>query len=234
MPYFLLIREVFDMIWCYKYCCRCTYLSTNRPCSDDNNHCTYLSTNRPCSDDNNHCTYLSTNRPCSDDNNHSRKRPKDYYRSNYNTRKDGIKKDGINGKKFPELEKESLFPQTDETGRKFLSARKEHEPALTCPHRTKCHGYKHSCNKGHCATYSNEICKIFLEAFQSGSGAGERWINQKIDRLSKNRNALEAFQGNMKSLLKEAAQKPKTELNAWNLGFWHGALLRLQTISPED
>nr|YP_009340218.1 hypothetical protein Lo_pol1Pt0118 [Lobelia polyphylla]APQ39701.1 hypothetical protein Lo_pol1Pt0118 [Lobelia polyphylla] len=154
--------------------------------------------------------------------------PKDSYR------KDGIKKDRINGKKFPELEKESLFPQTDETRRKFLSARKEHEPALTCPHQKKCHGYKHSYNKGHCETYSNDTCKIFLEAFHSGNVAGERWIKKKIQRLSKNRNALEAFQGTIKSLLKEAAQKPKTELNAWNLGFWHGAFLRLKTISPED
>nr|YP_009403216.1 hypothetical protein Dial_fl1Pt0119 [Dialypetalum floribundum]ASA34409.1 hypothetical protein Dial_fl1Pt0119 [Dialypetalum floribundum] len=181
--------------------------------------------------------YLSANRPkdCSKYN-ISINRPKDCskYKRKDGIKKDGIKKDRINGKKFPELEKESLFPQKDETGRKFLSARKEHEPALTCPHQTKCHGYKHSCNKGHCETYSNESCKIFLEAFQWGSGAGERWINQKIQRLSKNRNALEAFQGNIKSLLKEAAQKPKTELNAWNLGFWHGALLRLQTIKPED
>nr|YP_009404497.1 hypothetical protein Lo_dav1Pt0118 [Lobelia davidii]ASA36122.1 hypothetical protein Lo_dav1Pt0118 [Lobelia davidii] len=182
----------------------------------------------------------------------------DYYSSNYNSKKEGgingkrcpelekeggingkrcpelEKEGGINGKRFPELEKESLFPQTEETGRKFLSARKKHEPALTCPHGKKYHGYKHSYNKGHCDTYSNETGKIFLEAFQSGSGAGERWINQKIQRLSKNRKALEAFQGNIKSLLKEAAQKPKTELNAWNLGFWHGALLRLRRLSPED
>nr|YP_009404586.1 hypothetical protein Lo_don1Pt0118 [Lobelia doniana]ASA36391.1 hypothetical protein Lo_don1Pt0118 [Lobelia doniana] len=150
--------------------------------------------------------------------------------SDYNSRKKG----GINGKRFPELEKESLFPQTEETGRKFISARKKHEPALTCPHGKKYHGYKHSYNKGHCDTYSNETGKILLEAFQSGSGAGERWINQKIQRLSKNRKALEAFQADIKSLLQEAAQKPKTELNAWNLGFWHGALLRLPRLSPED
>nr|YP_009405750.1 hypothetical protein Lo_san1Pt0118 [Lobelia sancta]ASA37825.1 hypothetical protein Lo_san1Pt0118 [Lobelia sancta] len=175
-------------------------------------------------------TYLSANRPKDCYNSANYNSPKDYYSSHYNPKKKKSKKgDGINGKRFPELEKESLFPQTDETGRKFLSARKKHEPALTCPHGKKCHGYKHSYNKGHC-----ETCKIFLEAFQSGSGAGERWINQEIQRLSKNRKALEAFQGTIKSLLKEAAQKPKTELNAWNLGFWHGALLRLQRLSPED
>nr|YP_010850027.1 ORF present in extra-plastid DNA segment [Lobelia pyramidalis]WGH11450.1 ORF present in extra-plastid DNA segment [Lobelia pyramidalis] len=163
----------------------------------------------------------------------SRNSPKDYYSLDYNL-KEKKEKGGINGKRFPELEKESLFPQTEETGRKFLSARKKHEPALTCPHGKKYHGYKHSYNKGHCYTYSNETDKIFLEAFQSGSGAGERWINQKIQRLSKNRKALEAFQANIKSLLTEAAKKPKTELNARKLGFWHGALLRLDRLSPED
>nr|YP_010849856.1 ORF present in extra-plastid DNA segment [Lobelia montana]WGH11184.1 ORF present in extra-plastid DNA segment [Lobelia montana] len=197
-------------------CYHCsTHISTNRPKNGSNY------TNNTKADGSNvgcyHCsTHISTNRP---------KNGSNY---NYNS-----PKDGINGKKFPELEKESLFPQTDSAERKFISARKEHEPALTCPHGKKCHRYKHSYNKGHCETYS---CKIFLEAFQSGREAGERWINQKIKihRLSKNRKALEAFQGNMKSLLKEAAQKPKTELHFWNLGFWHGALLRLQTISPED
>nr|YP_009403126.1 hypothetical protein Cya_lep1Pt0116 [Cyanea leptostegia]ASA34319.1 hypothetical protein Cya_lep1Pt0116 [Cyanea leptostegia] len=128
---------------------------------------------------------------------------------------------GINGKRFPELEKESLFPQIDES----LSARKKYKPVLTCPYGKKCHGYKHSYNKGHCD---------FLEAFQWGSKGGEEWLTEKIPRLSKNRKALEVFQGNIKSLLKEAAQNPKTEVNAWNLGFWHGALLRLQRISPED
>lgn len=177
-------------------------------------------------------TYLSAN--C----------PKDYYKkdyykddyykddssSDYNSKPKKSKKgDGLNGKRFPELEKESLFPQTDEIGRKFLSARKKHEPALTCPHGKKCHGYKHAYNKGHCETW-----EIFWQAFQWGSESGERWINQKIPRLSKNRKALEAFQENIKPLLKEAAQKPKTELNAWNLGFWHAAFLRLQRLSPED
>nr|YP_009406823.1 hypothetical protein Tr_kau1Pt0118 [Trematolobelia kauaiensis]ASA39344.1 hypothetical protein Tr_kau1Pt0118 [Trematolobelia kauaiensis] len=169
-------------------------------------------------------TYLSANRPKDCYNS------LDSYSPDYNPKKKKSKNgDGINGKRFPELEKESLFPQTDETGRKFISARKKHEPAPTCPHGKKCHGYKHSYNKGHCETY-----KSFLEAFQWGKGTGERWINQKIPRLSKNRTALEAMQGNIKSLLKEAAQKPKTELNAWNLGFWHGALLPLQRLSPED
>nr|YP_009403867.1 hypothetical protein Lo_abe1Pt0117 [Lobelia aberdarica]YP_009404137.1 hypothetical protein Lo_bam1Pt0117 [Lobelia bambuseti]ASA35133.1 hypothetical protein Lo_abe1Pt0117 [Lobelia aberdarica]ASA35403.1 hypothetical protein Lo_bam1Pt0117 [Lobelia bambuseti] len=175
-------------------------------------------------------TYLSANRPKDCYNSPNSNSPLDYYSTDYNPKKkktqDG---DGINGKRFPELEEESLFPQTDETGRQFLSARKKHEPALTCPHGKKCYGYKHSYNKGHC-----ETCKIFLEAFQLGSGAGERWINEKIQRLSKKRKALEAFQGTIKSLLKEAAQKPKTKINAWNLGFWHGALLWLQRLSPED
>nr|YP_009402947.1 hypothetical protein Ce_gra1Pt0118 [Centropogon granulosus]ASA34140.1 hypothetical protein Ce_gra1Pt0118 [Centropogon granulosus] len=167
--------------------------------------------------------------------------------------KDSIKKNEINGKKFPEWEKNSIFPQTEETGRKLISDRNEHEPALTCPHRKKCHGYKHepaltcphrkkchgykhSYNKDHCETYANDTCKIFLEAFHAGSAAGERWLTHKIkiNRLSKNRNALEALQGDIKSLLKEEAQKPKTKLNTWNLGFWHGAFLRLKTISPED
>nr|YP_009339683.1 hypothetical protein Lo_bon1Pt0114 [Lobelia boninensis]APQ39076.1 hypothetical protein Lo_bon1Pt0114 [Lobelia boninensis] len=171
-------------------------------------------------------TYLSANRPKDCYNSSNYNYLSDCYSQNYNSKQK--KKDGINGKRFPELEKESLFPQTDETGRKFLSARKKHEPALTCPHGKKCHEYKHSYNKGHW-----ETCK-FLKAFQLGSGAGERWINQKIQRLSKNRKALEVFQESIKSLLREAAQKPKTELNAWNLGFWHGALLRLQRLSPED
>nr|YP_009404765.1 hypothetical protein Lo_kau1Pt0117 [Lobelia kauaensis]ASA36750.1 hypothetical protein Lo_kau1Pt0117 [Lobelia kauaensis] len=160
-------------------------------------------------------------------------RPKDCYNSpdchspDYNSKnKQG---DGINGKRFPELEKESLFPQTDETGRKLISARKKYEPALTCPHGKKCHGYTYSYNKGHC-----ETCKIFLEAFQLGSGVGEKWINQKIEHLSKNRKVLEAFEATIKPRLKEAAQKPKTKFTAWNLGFWHGALLWLQRLSPED
>nr|YP_009404944.1 hypothetical protein Lo_mel1Pt0117 [Lobelia melliana]ASA36929.1 hypothetical protein Lo_mel1Pt0117 [Lobelia melliana] len=159
-----------------------------------------------------------------------------YNHSNYNSQKDynspdcklkNEKDNGINGKRFPELEKESLFPQTDKTGRKFLS--EKHEPALTCPHGKKYQGYKHSYNKGHC-----ETCKIFLKPFQLGSEEGERWINEKIPRLSQNRRALEALQENIKSLLREAAQKPKTEPYAWNLGFWHGALLRVQRLNPED
>nr|YP_009405391.1 hypothetical protein Lo_org1Pt0117 [Lobelia organensis]ASA37466.1 hypothetical protein Lo_org1Pt0117 [Lobelia organensis] len=172
-------------------------------------------------------TYLSANRPkdCS----HSRNY-KDDYSGDYNFTKNKSKNgDEINGKRFPELEKESLFPQTDETGRIFISARKKHEPALTCPYGKKYHGYKHSYNKGHCETW-----KILVEAFELGSEEGERWLNQKIERLSKTRKALEVFQGSIKSLLTEAAQKPKTKLNAWNLGFWHGALLRLQRLSPED
>nr|YP_009405212.1 hypothetical protein Lo_nii1Pt0115 [Lobelia niihauensis]ASA37287.1 hypothetical protein Lo_nii1Pt0115 [Lobelia niihauensis] len=133
------------------------------------------------------------------------------------------------GRGFPSWKRKVFFHKQTKLGENCFLLGTKHEPALTCPHGKKCHGYKHSYNKGHC-----ETCKIFLEAFQSGSGAGERWINQKIQRFSKNCKALEAFQENIKPLLKEAAQKPKTELNAWNLGFWHGAFLRLQRLSPED
>nr|YP_009406644.1 hypothetical protein Sc_vir1Pt0116 [Sclerotheca viridiflora]ASA39165.1 hypothetical protein Sc_vir1Pt0116 [Sclerotheca viridiflora] len=155
------------------------------------------------------------------------KSSKDYYSAHYT--KKSKKGDGINGKRFTELEKESIFPQTEETGREFLSDRKKHEPALACPHGKKCHVYKHSYNKGHC-----EISKIFLETFQWGSEVGERWVNEKIPHLSKTPKALEVFQEDIKYLLKEVAQKPKTKANAWDLGFWHGALLYLQRISPED
>nr|YP_009404047.1 hypothetical protein Lo_ang1Pt0118 [Pratia angulata]ASA35313.1 hypothetical protein Lo_ang1Pt0118 [Pratia angulata] len=141
------------------------------------------------------------------------------------------KKAKINGKRFPEFERESLFPERTELKRKSLSFGKEHQPALTCPHRQKCRGYKHSFNTGHCATYLKETCKIFWEAFHSGHAAGERWMNQRIHRVAITRMAWEA---NLKARLTAAAENPKTELDSWHLGFWHGAFLRLKRIHPED
>nr|YP_009406376.1 hypothetical protein Lo_ure1Pt0116 [Lobelia urens]ASA38808.1 hypothetical protein Lo_ure1Pt0116 [Lobelia urens] len=186
----------------------------------------------------------------------------------------------VNGKEVPELETESLFPQTSENGRQF---RKEHEPELTCAHWPKCHGYKHSYNTGHCKrtsqgkpspaykhsgyckrtsqgkpspgykhsgyckrtsqgkpspgykhSYNTGHCEIRLEAFQSGSAVGERWINAQIRRLAKNRTAREALQTYIHSRLTEAAQKPTTDFNTRELGFWHGAFLRLKTIIPKE
>nr|YP_009403630.1 hypothetical protein Hy_tri1Pt0117 [Hypsela tridens]ASA34823.1 hypothetical protein Hy_tri1Pt0117 [Hypsela tridens] len=134
----------------------------------------------------------------------------------------------INGKKFPDLEKESIFPHRKKPSRKCLSVRKEHQRALTCPHRQKCLGYKHSCNTGHYATYSKDTCTIFGEAFHSGHAAGERLINDTIHAVAKNHSSLERLQIKIKVLLTETAKKPRTELNAWNLGVWHGAFLRLK------
>nr|YP_009339506.1 hypothetical protein Li_pet1Pt0116 [Lithotoma petraea]APQ38899.1 hypothetical protein Li_pet1Pt0116 [Lithotoma petraea] len=139
-----------------------------------------------------------------------------------------VKKTKINGKKFPKFERESLFPQLTEQERKFLSFGKKHQPALTCPHHQNCPGYKHSHNTDYCATYSKETCKLFWEAFHSGHGAGERWMNGRSPNL---------WEAKIKAELEMAAKNPKTERDVWYLGFFHGAFLclkRLKRRPPKD
>nr|ASA38092.1 hypothetical protein Lo_spn1Pt0115 [Lobelia fenshamii] len=133
----------------------------------------------------------------------------------------------INGKKFPGFENGSILPHRTKTRRKCRSVPKEHQPALTCPHRQKCLGYKHSCNTGHYATESKDTCTMFWEAFYAGNEAGERMINDTIHTVTTNRSSLERLKIRIQTLLTETATEPRTELNSWHLGFWHGALRRL-------
>nr|YP_009406734.1 hypothetical protein So_biv1Pt0118 [Solenopsis bivonae]ASA39255.1 hypothetical protein So_biv1Pt0118 [Solenopsis bivonae] len=144
----------------------------------------------------------------------------------------------INDKKFAEVEKQSLFSQKEY----------EHQAQLKCPHENPakeghcktyskeghCKTYskeghcKTYSKEGHCKTYSNDrsrICSICTskayDEFYAGRAKGKRWMDAQIRRALPTREELEPLEEDVKAVLKEKSQNPRSP---WNLGLLHGLL----------